>query len=139
MFAGFGLHPLCCFIGGLNEIAKTALGAEETVPWSHQEDALELARKRCEEGVLLVALEQTGRSRPYDELKVAERTAAGGLRPVCLVVGNEVAGVAPGLLELAPVHMSLPMAGMKGSLNVAVAFGIATFEIARQMRTRGEK
>jgi tRNA G18 (ribose-2'-O)-methylase SpoU len=42
-------------------------------------------------------------------------------------VGNEQAGVDPGLLELCETVLALPMAGHKASLNVAVAFGIAAY------------
>jgi len=43
------------------------------------------------------------------------------------VVGSEPAGVDPEVLHLADATLSLPMAGSKGSLNVAVAFGIAVY------------
>jgi tRNA G18 (ribose-2'-O)-methylase SpoU len=48
-----------------------------------------------------------------------------------LVVGNEVCGVDPGILELCEQIVYIPMAGTKRSLNVAVAFGIAAFTLAR--------
>ena len=42
-----------------------------------------------------------------------------------LVVGNEVTGVDPGILELVDHITHLPMRGQKRSFNVAVAFAIA--------------
>ena len=59
-------------------------------------------------------------------------------RQVCLVVGNEVAGVTPQLLEACPVHASIPMLGVKESFNVAVAFGIAAYHAARALRDRDD-
>ena len=50
---------------------------------------------------------------------------------VCLIVGNEVAGVTPDLLEACPRHVSIPMRGVKESLNVAVAFGIVAYHVGR--------
>lgn len=46
-----------------------------------------------------------------------------------LIVGNEKAGVDPGLLALCDVVLQLPMQGHKESLNVAVAFGIAAYTL----------
>jgi tRNA G18 (ribose-2'-O)-methylase SpoU len=44
-----------------------------------------------------------------------------------LIVGNEVTGVDPGLLEMCERRVTIPMRGMKKSLNVATAFGIAAY------------
>ena len=42
-----------------------------------------------------------------------------------LVVGNEVCGIDPDILALCDQIVSIPMVGIKRSLNVATAFGIA--------------
>jgi len=47
--------------------------------------------------------------------------------PVALVVGSEVSGVDPAILELCERVFCLPMQGVKTTLNVAVAFGIAVY------------
>jgi tRNA G18 (ribose-2'-O)-methylase SpoU len=49
------------------------------------------------------------------------------------VVGNEVAGVSDPVLELCDQHVSIPMYGIKDSLNVAVAFGIVAHQAARSL------
>ena len=49
--------------------------------------------------------------------------------PLALVVGNEIKGVSLSVLKRADKIVSLPMFGKKESLNVAVAFGIAAYEI----------
>jgi tRNA G18 (ribose-2'-O)-methylase SpoU len=49
---------------------------------------------------------------------------------VCLIIGNEVAGVSPRLLAACSRHAAIPMLGVKDSLNVAVAFGIAAHAAA---------
>ena len=46
---------------------------------------------------------------------------------VALVVGNEPAGVDPGVLALADQTLYIPMAGQKTSINVSVAFGVAVY------------
>jgi tRNA G18 (ribose-2'-O)-methylase SpoU len=51
--------------------------------------------------------------------------------PVCLVVGNEITGVSTPVIAAADRAIEIPMYGMKQSLNAAVAYGIALFELAR--------
>ena len=52
--------------------------------------------------------------------------------PLTLVVGNEVDGVSEEAIELADLAIEIPMFGMKQSLNVSVAYGIAIYEILAQ-------
>jgi 23S rRNA (guanosine2251-2'-O)-methyltransferase len=51
--------------------------------------------------------------------------------PLCMVLGNEVSGVSEEVLSICDLVCHISMKGTKESLNVAVAFGIAAFEIAR--------
>jgi tRNA G18 (ribose-2'-O)-methylase SpoU len=55
-------------------------------------------------------------------------------RRLCLVVGNEVAGVSAAALELCTHHVRIPMFGVKNSLNVAVAFGVAAYCASSSLR-----
>jgi tRNA G18 (ribose-2'-O)-methylase SpoU len=104
------------------KVAKTALGAEERVAWHYYPNGLEAAVALREQGTLLWALEGGPRSRSLFA-GLPERPE----RPVCLVVGNELAGVDPAILELCERLFHLPMQGEKRSLNVAVAFGVASY------------
>jgi len=105
------------------EIEKTSLGAAGHVPWTSHTNALILARKFQEEGSRLIALECDTRSKPIYQHKPARDDH----EPIVLVVGNERAGLDPGLIELCDAVLMLPMIGEKNSLNVAVAFGIAAY------------
>ena len=67
------------------EISKTALGAEQAVAWSYRADAREALAEMRAAGYEPVALEATPRA---VSLEAAEWPAS-----VCLVLGNEVAGV----------------------------------------------
>jgi tRNA G18 (ribose-2'-O)-methylase SpoU len=53
------------------------------------------------------------------------------LFPLCLVVGNEITGVSQNLLDLCDLSIEIPQYGIKQSLNVAVAYGIAIFELRK--------
>jgi len=113
------------------EIRKTALGADEYVVWSHHPDPLVRAHELRAAGVHLYALESDADGPLHTEVTLPPPGAA-----VCLIVGNEVAGVSPALLELSDQRIRLPMRGAKRSLNVAVAFGIAVFELSRRITRR---
>ena len=112
-------------------ITKTALGAEHSVPWEKQADAPALARRLQDQGMQIAVLEQT-----TDAVNIWEAA----LRfPVCFVVGNEVQGVSDGLVAAADVCLQVPMMGVKQSLNVATAFGVVGFELARRWGLEGPK
>jgi len=105
------------------QIAKTALGAEERVAWEYRKDAPSVVREMKEKGYHIVLLEQTEKSVSFDQFIPRG--------PVCLVVGNEKEGVNENLLSLCDAAMDIHMAGIKNSLNVAVAFGIAVYSLRR--------
>jgi tRNA G18 (ribose-2'-O)-methylase SpoU len=48
-----------------------------------------------------------------------------------LVLGNEVTGVDPELLDLCDQIVHIPMRGQKRSFNVEVAFAIAAYSLAK--------
>ena len=50
-----------------------------------------------------------------------------------LVLGNEVTGVDPGVLELCSLTLHIPMRGAKNSLNVATAMGIAAYALTQAL------
>ncbi len=124
---GFGFsHAYLCGITPTPEqaqVRKTALGAERFVTWSHHKDALKLVESLKVEGWKVWALE-------FAEGAVEIQKAEGGRQKLVLIVGNEVTGVDPGLLELADQIVYLPMRGQKRSFNVAVAFGAAAFAVS---------
>jgi len=123
---------LCGYTGfpPRREITKTALGAEHTVPWEKHTDAVQLARALQAKGMQIVVLEQTDDAVDFWEAPVRF--------PVCFVVGNEMTGVSEELVALADLCLELPMAGIKQSLNVATAFGVVGYELARRWRYGGQ-
>ncbi len=100
-------------------IAKTALGAEQVVPWSYHPDAVDVLERLRWEGWTLWALETEGEPWHLD-MAVPDT-------PLAVVVGNERAGIDPHALALCHRVVTLPMRGVKRSLNVTVAFGILAF------------
>ncbi len=103
------------------QLAKTALGAEQSVSWEYCQDVLDCVRGLKSRAYTIVFLEQTTTSIPYEEFRPSG--------PVGLVVGNEINGIRQEVLPLGDVAIDIAMAGVKNSLNTAVALGIAAYHI----------
>jgi tRNA G18 (ribose-2'-O)-methylase SpoU len=110
------------------EISKTSLGAVESVPWSHYRDPLEAVAHARGAGMKICVLEHTTKSVPVFTLTKE-------MFPLCLVVGTELTGVSSAVIEAADVAVEIPMYGTKQSLNAAVAYGVALFELMRILKT----
>ena len=102
-------------------IAKTALGAQDHVLWEYRENAIAVVKELKSKGYQIVLLEQMHNSISHDIFVPKS--------PVCLVIGNEVTGISDDLLVLTDAAVEIGMAGIKNSLNVAVAFGVAAYHI----------
>jgi tRNA G18 (ribose-2'-O)-methylase SpoU len=108
-------------------LAKTALGAEDIIPWHYYNNALDAASQLQAKGYRLWAIEGGERAESLFDI-----TAEPG-GPILLIVGNELAGVDPDLLALCERVFYIPMYGRKSSLNVEVAFGIAAYYIRENL------
>jgi len=100
--------------------AKSALGVP--LPWEHRLNGAELALDLKRRGYMLWALEETPEA---DDIFEVGRLPVG--HPTVLVLGNEVLGVDPEILAQCDRVVSIPMVGIKRSLNVVVACGIAAY------------
>ena len=107
-----------------HKISKTALGAEQTVPWEYCAQTWRVVERLKKQAVFVVALEKNQSSIDYRKFKPHW--------PLALVVGNEVDGVTSAVLKKSDAVIHLPMAGLKESLNVAVAFGAAGYYLKSQ-------
>ncbi len=118
-----------------SKVAKTALGAQFSLPWEKSNNAVLLANRLKSKGILLWALEDLPGAQPLFDLEAEIPNS-----PLLLIVGNEISGIDPGLIELCDKVLSIPMLGKKRSYNVAVAFGIATsFLLYRQIVFQGSR
>jgi 23S rRNA (guanosine2251-2'-O)-methyltransferase len=109
------------------EIEKTALGSTRSVPWEYFERTLDAVRHFHRSGRKVYCLELTDSSTPYYDLTRDDF-------PVCLVIGNEITGVSKEIIAECDAAIEIPQYGIKQSLNVAVAYGIAIFELSRIWR-----
>jgi len=121
ILAGFTPHP------PRKEIEKTALGSTKSVPWEYMKHPVEAIWTLKERGYKICCLELTDKSIPHYDIRKSDF-------PICLIIGNEITGVTKEVIELCDVGIEIPMFGTKQSLNVAVAYGIAVFELAKIWR-----
>jgi tRNA G18 (ribose-2'-O)-methylase SpoU len=128
---GVGLEKLClCGITAhppKKAISKTALGAEQVVPWEHDWDAVRLAEGLRRKGFEIAAIETS--------LHTVDLFEWQPKFPVCVAFGHEVEGLRPELLDVADTQVRIPMLGKKTSLNVATAAGVVLYELLRKYRT----
>jgi 23S rRNA (guanosine2251-2'-O)-methyltransferase len=107
-------------------LAKTALGAEETVAWEHHFEPSDLIQQLHQQGSEIVAVETSIHATDLYDWQPRF--------PVCVLFGHEVDGLPESLLELCDTHIRIPMLGRKHSLNVATAGGIVIYELLRKYR-----
>ncbi len=112
-------------------LSKTALGAEDDLPWEHHDQAVPLLETLRRKGFELAAVETS--SHAIDLYDWQPRF------PVCVVFGSEVDGIPGEITKLCDVDVRIPMLGAKQSLNVAVAGGVVLFELLRKYRMLHER
>ncbi len=120
--SGYTPSPTDRFERVQKDIAKTALGAEKTVPWEYNKKPSMITElKRT--GWRIVGVEQDNRSRDYRSFTLAH--------PTLFVFGNEVKGLSSALKKKCDELIEIPMRGTKESLNVSVAAGIVLFSVSQ--------
>ena len=108
------------------EVEKTALGAQDSVPWEKTSRIGPLLATLKKKGVYIVALEHTRNAWPLPRFQPRF--------PVALILGNEVTGIPSRILREAHATVNIPMHGKKESLNVAVACGVALYQLRSTSR-----
>jgi 23S rRNA (guanosine2251-2'-O)-methyltransferase len=119
--SGYTPKPVDRFGRLQKEIAKTALGAERSVPWEYFTSPDTLISKVKKEGWQIVGVEQDKRAIDYRKFKIK--------KPTLFILGNEVRGLSPSLRAKCDTLIEIPMHGTKESLNVSVAAGIILFSV----------
>ena len=111
------------------EIHKSALGAEDSVPWEHRSDTLALVGELQALGYTVLSVEQTEKAVPLDKFS----PAAGGR--YALGFGNEVDGVQQEVVDASDGALVIPQFGSKHSLNVSVSIGVVLWQIISKRST----
>lgn len=103
------------------KIFKVSMGAVEWVDWEYCDRAKGKVKRLKEEGVQIVALEQTDKSIDFRKAKYK--------RPVAIVLGHEKNGVSKEVLEHCDQIVEISMLGRANSLNVATSAGIILYQV----------
>lgn len=102
------------------EITKTAIGAEENVNWKQIQSIQEAIQQLKSDGYTILGLEQTTTSKLLHRFKLPSKK-------ICLVLGNEVTGIGEEMIPHLDASVEIPQFGIKHSLNVSVAGGVALY------------
>jgi len=127
---GYTPAPLDRFGRKRKDLAKSALGAEEYVPWETKKRLPALMRSLRREKYFLIAIEQDKNSIDYRKVSVRGGPAH-GWEKLAFILGTEVTGIPKNILKKCNIIAEIPMHGKKESLNVSVAAGIALFQILK--------
>jgi len=101
------------------QIHKTALGAEEIVPFEyHETPPIDKLRQA---GYKIIGLEQDARAHMLPDYSRPDKIA--------LLLGEEVEGITRNLRDMCDDLIEIPMHGQKESFNVSVAAGIALYAL----------
>ncbi len=103
-------------------LAKTAIGAEKLVEWQYHNNALRTAQELRENHFSLWAIEGGDEATSLFETEPPQNN-----QRIALIIGNELAGIDPEIMEISERILYIPMQGGKESLNLTVAFGIAVY------------
>lgn len=107
------------------EIHKTALGAEETISWTHHPDTLGAVNTLREKGFTIISIEQVKNSVKLNDFVIDKN------KKYALVLGNEVKGVQQTVVDSSDDCIEIPQYGTKHSLNVSVTAGIIIHHFAQ--------
>lgn len=110
------------------QLHKTALGAQDVIPWSKHDAPHAVLEDLRSEGYTIGVLEIT-------DAPTHPAAVDASAFPLALIVGNEVEGIDNDIVEAADLALELPQYGSKQSLNVSVAYGMAVSHLIRQFRT----
>ncbi len=129
---GFRYLHLCGITGtpDRKDVKKTSLSSEGYIEWKYHMSGIHAVSDLKALGVKIISLECSDTSIDISDLQLEPLGSA----PLCLVLGNEVSGVSEEILAASDLICHIPMRGIKESLNVSVAFGVAAFSISNLLR-----
>ncbi len=124
-------HLYLCGITGTpphRDINKTALGATDSVDWTHETDILSLIKSLKDDGYQIVAIEQVDTSLPLQTFMPDKACK------YAMIFGNEAFGVKDEVVDLCDFCLEIPQFGTKHSLNIAVSYGVVVWDFYSKMQ-----
>lgn len=127
-----------CSLKAVQEIHKTALGAEESVDWRYFKSATDAVESLKKDGYTVMAVEQChGSTMLQDFVPACPATTqeGGGGKGYAVILGNEVKGVHQEVIDLCDGCLEIPQYGTKHSLNVSVTGGIIIWHFVQKLKS----
>lgn len=127
-----------CSLKAVQEIHKTALGAEESVDWRYFKSATDAVESLKNDGYTVMAVEQChGSTMLQDFVPACPATTqeGGGGKGYAVILGNEVKGVHQEVIDLCDGCLEIPQYGTKHSLNVSVTGGIIIWHFVQKLKS----
>jgi 23S rRNA (guanosine2251-2'-O)-methyltransferase len=109
------------------DIAKTALGATESVHWQYAAQTIDAVLQLQQDGYIVIAIEQVHNSINLEKFPIDAK------QKYALVLGNEVEGVAADVIAQCDAVIEIPQAGSKHSFNISVSMGIVSWHFYNNM------
>ncbi len=135
------LCGICCCPPN-QELHKTALGAEETVPWTYYRDTLQAVRDLQTAGYTVYAIEQAHNSITLEEAVeqiTNHQSPITNCPKIAVILGHEVFGVQQKVINQCDQCIEIPQYGTKHSMNVSVTAGIVMYRLASSLRPETER
>lgn len=110
------------------EIEKTALGATQSVDWTHHKETTEALQQLKEQGYKIFAIEQAEDSTSLEQFEISTNDK------YAFVFGNEVHGVDEEVMQIVDGCIEIPQFGTKHSFNVSVTIGIVLWDILKKIK-----
>ena len=110
------------------EILKTAIGATESVNWTHEPDIVSLINQLKKERYQILAIEQAEGSKALQNFECKND------QKYAVIFGNEVKGVSEEAMQNIDICLEVPQLGTKHSLNISVCAGLVLWDFFKQLR-----
>ena len=110
------------------EIEKTALGATQSVEWTHYKETIDALQQLKEQGYKIFAIEQAENSTSLEQFEISTNDK------YAFVFGNEVHGVDEEVMQIVDGCIEIPQFGTKHSFNVSVTIGIVLWDILKKIK-----
>jgi len=106
------------------KVTKTSLGSENFVAWEKCKQTWRKIEELKKQGYQIIALETGKKAKNIFKFKANF--------PCAVIVGNEIRGLSPNVIARSNELVAIPMHGQKESLNVAIAAGVALYQISNK-------
>jgi len=110
------------------EIEKTALGATQSVDWTHYADTVTAVTALRALGYEIIAIEQAEHSTMLNNFTPDQS------KKYALVFGNEVDGVSDEVMAKIDECIEIPQFGTKHSFNITISAGIVFWDFFSKLR-----